>query len=100
MRKPKGLAKEIYTQRNLSNCCARIVLGMGSCGSKWFGKIIVSFPCQALRINENVCSPQEGAYRATRHRRYAVRGLSLEEGKGRESPERTVWIRLIPSNVC
>lgn len=90
MRKLKELAKEI--QRNLSNCRARIVLGKGSRGNKWFGKIIVSSPCQVLRINKNVCSPQEGAYRGTRHDRYAVGGLSLEEGKGGESAERTVLI--------
>lgn len=42
---------------------------------------------------------QEGAYRATRHNRYAVGGLSLEERKGCETAERRVLIWLIPSNI-
>lgn len=74
-----------YIQRNLSNCRARIVLGKGSRGNKWFGKIIVFSPCQVLRINENLCSPQEGAYRATRHE--DTIGMLWEGsvwGKGRE----------------
>lgn len=46
------------------------------------GKIMVSSHCQTLRINENVCSPPEGAYRATRHNRYVVGELNSEEERG------------------